>query len=99
MFAERKLNQWPTFKAYFRRHDLVYDMAITDICILVVHYPTPFQRIYLVEINLCIIACISEHKEWFSWIPPFLAFHKKPPGTSCELSQPVRILRILLLET
>lgn len=54
----RKWNQWPCFRAYFRRQDLVeIYMTVTAFSVLIVHYPTPFQKISLVEIDpisLCI---------------------------------------------
>lgn len=51
-YSRRKWNQWPCFRAYFRRQDLVeIYMTVTAFSVLIVHYPTfkkyPWWRLIL----------------------------------------------------
>lgn len=79
----RKWNQWPNFRAYFRRRDLVeIYMTVAAFSVLIVHYPTPFQKISLVEIDP-ISSCIWSGTEVVLMICfPQLAHMSNPSAQS-----------------
>ena len=79
----RKWNQWPSFRAYFRRRDLVeIYMTVAAFSVLIVHCPIPFQKISLVELDP-ISSCIWSGMEVVLMICfPLLAHMSNPPAQS-----------------